>query len=323
MHALVNAAGCQKGGCRRWSSAGERVVYNMNRGAGEGRVKKLDAFSVCRVQTSRAIWRGSTTRLAQHDRGRVQRSIARVQSSTKQCSEVEAWRCSVLQDKNTTPRATDQPKGSITANRLSINNQALRTLWAYNWLVKASHRSHNALSWHPCRHPLRSDLRLLRLQGQVSWASRSLLKYSNLFDQDCIVVHRRNARATRAEWAIILRRCMLCNHSMRKVLTKGCRDGFPSHGFLRRVTPNADALTACQIRGLPLGGNQDEAIVKPDGNGSAIMLLLNAHLAARQEIARKAFAHGNSDAPLRSTALRHTVTMVVKLLSHRPCIMST
>jgi ribosomal protein L14 len=73
----------QKGGRRRWSSAGERVVYNMNRGAGEGRVKKLDVFSVCRVQTSRAIWRGSTTRLAQHDRGRVQRSIARVQSSTK------------------------------------------------------------------------------------------------------------------------------------------------------------------------------------------------------------------------------------------------
>lgn len=236
---------------------------------------------------------------------------------------MEAWRSSVLQDKNTTPRATGQPKGSITASRLSINNQAFRTLWACNWLVKASHCSHNALSRHPCRHPLRSDLRLLRLQDQVSWASMSLLNYSNLFDQDCLVVLRRNASATRAEQATILRRCMLCNRSMRKVLTEGCRDGFPSHGFLRRVAPNADALTACQMRGLPLGGNQDETIVKPDGSGSTIMLLLSAHLAARQEIARKAFAHGNSDAPLCSTALRHTVTMVVKLLSHRPCIMST
>lgn len=70
---------------------------------------------------------------------------------------------------------------------------------------------------------------------------------------------------------------------------------------LRRAPPVADALTDYQIRGLPLGGMQDETISKPDGSGSTIMLLLSAHLAARPEIAHsKAFAHGNRQ---RSTSL--------------------
>jgi hypothetical protein len=55
----------------------------------------------------------------------------------------------------------------------------------------------------------------------------------------------------------------------------------------------------------PTGGNHDETIVKPDGSGSTIMLLLSAHLAACQEIARKAFARGNS---WRSTSLNSSAT---------------
>jgi hypothetical protein len=83
---------------------------------------------------------------------------------------------------------------------------------------------------------------------------------------------------------------------------------FPAMAFfegLRRAPPAADALSDGQIRGLPLGGNQDEAICKPDGSGSTMMLLLSAHLAARQEIAYEASAHGYSP---RSTSLNSSAT---------------
>lgn len=51
------------------------------------------------------------------------------------------------------------------------------------------------------------------------------------------------------------------------------------------IAPNADALTACQIRGLPLGGNQDKTIVKPDHDSVAARCsLLNLLLVKRLHV---------------------------------------
>lgn len=58
--------------------------------------------------------------------------------------------------------------------------------------------------------------------------------------------------------------------------------------------------------GLPLGANQGEAVLllEPDGN-TMMMILLSAHLAARQEIVRSRLHGENSQ---RSTLLNISAT---------------
>ncbi|KAF1934361.1 uncharacterized protein M421DRAFT_119179 [Didymella exigua CBS 183.55] len=99
-------------------------------------VEKLDAFSVYRAQTSRGDLEGLNDKACATRPGLDQTfDSAKIQSRHWQPGR----NMSRGEDKNTTPRATGQPKVSITASRLSINNQALQTLWVRYWSGGTSH----------------------------------------------------------------------------------------------------------------------------------------------------------------------------------------
>lgn len=150
---------------------------------------------------------------------------------------------------------------------------------------------YNALSPNPCRRPLRSDLRLLRLQGQVSWASTSLFNYSYAFDGTAslcsVAMHARQEQRARPSFAVACCAIAACGRCSPKDVVMES----PAMAFLKGCAEHIYASRWSDTR--------------PDGSGSTIMLLLSAHLAARQEIAHKAFARGNS---WRSTSPNSSAT---------------
>jgi hypothetical protein len=178
------------------------------KGAGERPyVEKLDAFLVCRSQTSRGDLEGLNDKACATLPGScLTFGSARMQSSTEQeLASRQQYEPRRGQEHHTTSNRSAQRQHH---SKQALDKQPSPQDPLGMQLVRKDEpcRSHNALGPHPCLHPLRLDLRLLRLQGQVSWASTSLFNYSNPFDRGSyITVVRLNAGAIKVEWATTLR----------------------------------------------------------------------------------------------------------------------